>query len=69
MPQTKRVKGAVAYRVCNPRGIPAGKHIIRCGERYWYEGDPFDLTEASKAARVTVDVERLLSGGLIEEVR
>jgi hypothetical protein len=67
MPRATKVKDAT-YRVCNPRGIPAGKHILRCGERYWFEGESFDLAEATVAARVPVDKERLLRDGLIEEV-
>ena len=67
MPPRKSKEGGT-YRVLNPRGIPKGRHILRCGERYWHEGDAFDLAEASVAARVAVDVGRLLRDGLIEEV-
>lgn len=28
--------------VANPRGIPAGRYILRNGERRWFEGDAYD---------------------------
>lgn len=36
-----------AYRVANPRGIPAGIRILATDDREWFEGDeiaPKDLT-------------------------
>lgn len=47
------------YVVANPRGIPAGRHILRVGERRWYEGDVYD-------GPVT---ERLVRDGFIREVQ
>ena len=35
-------KKHTGYIVANPRRIPAGKHVIRVGDRRWYEGDPYD---------------------------
>ena len=30
------------YIVANPRRIPAGRHVLRIGDRVWFEGDPYD---------------------------
>ena len=30
------------FIVANPRGIPAGRHILRVGDQRWYEGDVYD---------------------------
>ncbi len=71
MPQTKRARGGAAkYRVGNLRGdAPKGAVIIRCGERCWYAGDILDVAEANAAARVTVDIDRYLRKGHLEEVK
>lgn len=47
------------YRVANPRNHPAGKWIIRVGERRWYEGDEYD-------GPIT---ERFVRDGFLVEVR
>lgn len=54
---TKR-KPKPQYVVANPRGIPQGRHILRVGERRWYEGDAYD-------GPVT---DRLVEGGFLLEV-
>ena len=51
------------YRVINPRGIPAGRHIIRAVRRgketgRWFEGDDYDGDA----------VEHWLERGFIERV-
>ena len=46
------------YRVANPRGIPSERHVLRIGDRRWYEGDTFDGP---------VD-ERLVRDGFLVEV-
>lgn len=60
MPKAK-AQPAPVYVVRNPRGIPAGRHVLRSadGSRRWYEGDVFDGEPASW----------LIERGLIEEVR
>lgn len=50
MPKTK-----AAYIVANPRGIPAGRHILRVGDKRWYEGDRYDGPLS----------ERLIKGGFV----
>jgi len=47
------------YTVLNPRGIPAGKHIIRVGERRYMEGEMFEPPSGC-------DIERLLRDGFLE---
>jgi hypothetical protein len=53
---------AKRYVVQNPRRIPGGRHILRSGERYWFEGDDFEPPKGC-------DVARLLRDRLIKEVR
>lgn len=55
MPKAKRT---ARYVVANPRRIPPGKHILRSGDRRWYEGDPYDGPVS----------ERLLRDGFLVEV-
>lgn len=50
------------YIVQNPRHIPEGRHILRWGQKYWYDGDDFEPPKGC-------DVARLLRDGLIKEVR
>ena len=57
----RKPKTTTAYRVMNPRGIPAGRHILRHFKRLWFEGDDFTPPEGC-------DMARLLRDGLIEEV-
>ena len=37
----RKPKTTTDYRVMNPRGIPADRHILRHFKRPWFEGDPF----------------------------
>ena len=30
------------FLVANPRGIPAGRHILRIGNKRYFEGDVYD---------------------------
>lgn len=48
------------YRVLNPRGIPKGRHILRVGDKRWYEGDEFDPPRG-------IDLERFIVGGFITD--
>lgn len=55
----KKVEQARIYRVANPRGIPAGRYIIRAGERMWFEGDIYDGPVTERFVR---------DGFIVEEV-
>jgi hypothetical protein len=33
---------SVQYVVANPRGIPEGRHILRIGDKRYFEGDLYD---------------------------
>ena len=56
---TRKAETAKRYRVANPRGLPAGKWVIRVGERRWFEGDEYDGP----------GTDRFVRDGFVEEVR
>ena len=47
-----------AYIVANPRGLPAGKWIIRDGAKRYFEGDTYEGTPPA----------RFLEQGYVKEV-
>lgn len=58
---SKRKEPTSVYVVRNPRGIPAGRHILQNSDRsrQWFEGDVFDGEPAAW----------LIERGFLEEVR
>lgn len=61
MGKAKAPAPAPVYVVRNPRGIPAGRHILQNSDRSrtWFEGDVFDGEPAAW----------LIERGFLEEVR
>jgi len=51
------------YRVLNPRGILAGRHILRMGDKRWYVGDVYEVPSGGSTK---FDVKRLLDQGFIQ---
>lgn len=39
------------YIVANPRAIPLGRHVLRIGERVWFEGDAYDGPATDRLVR------------------
>ena len=55
----KKIQPSGSYIVANPRGIPAGRYIVRVGERRYFEGDAFE----------GVPPERFIRDGFVVEVK
>lgn len=53
------------FVVANPRGIPAGIHVLRTAAKEWYEGDEIAVTDVKDVK----DFASLIAQGYVIEVK
>lgn len=54
----KTIEKVTTYIVANPRGLPAGKWVVRDGAKRYFEGDTYEGTPPA----------RFLAEGFVREV-